>query len=411
MLRHWQCHCCLEENQEDRCRRCGRLKSYLRDHASNPLLSTEVVKAMRVEQLMAYFDKFETNLAGPGGPINEADDFGFTSVHVAAGVNAAILRKLLDFGGLVEAREKGHGWRPLHVAAFHGSKETTAVLLEKGARVDVVTTLKQTPLHLATDAGVAKLLLRRSNDLAEMKDKRGRRPIHSASALGYIGVVQELLEVSGPDALDWLDDENFRPEALAEYAGHSDIVDLCRNAEMQAKGKLSLREELKLRAGRRPWHSQFWDDSKRQFQERKSDFQMQQRCLVPLIAKENDAILRLQTQDRCDRYNNLKTQHWRDRKRHFQQLLDRSWGSSSEDDNTDLLLQSEAAEWRTDTLRSQSSSSEMTTSHVVILPRTEATMPNSGAPLYDEYLENRRAVAASPFLPPAQRGVYARYSS
>jgi ankyrin repeat protein len=43
---------------------------------------------------------------------------------------------------------------PLHWASKYGNLETVALLIEKGASVNAVTTDNQTPLHLAYQSGV-----------------------------------------------------------------------------------------------------------------------------------------------------------------------------------------------------------------------------------------------------------------
>ncbi|KAJ1452953.1 ankyrin repeat-containing domain protein [Pelagophyceae sp. CCMP2097] len=294
----WECHVCSKMN-EDRisaCVVCGRSRARRctrpgdRGAAAQPLLFAETVRAMRPEQIEAFLDDEYASLgqplradipkriqslpkgeysravrllvlAGPGGPVNAADDQGYTSVHVASSVgNVQVLQVLLDSGGLTDVETKEQGWRPLHLAAMAGSLGCAQVLLHHGAQVQPSTPhLKTTPLHCCVCPRIASLLLDRGADAAS-RDVSGRTPMHHAAVRNDVDVASEMHKVIGYERGVLAQDlDHWSPEQLAELYGHQAFVHFCRVSESVFRHKLL--EQLPPRA----WHSEVWSAAVRSY--------------------------------------------------------------------------------------------------------------------------------------------------
>ncbi|MFO8175848.1 MAG: ankyrin repeat domain-containing protein, partial [Longimicrobiales bacterium] len=104
-----------------------------------------------------------------GADANASLRSGSTLLHDAAMRNHPDIASLLiDHGADIEANESGSRMTPLAQAAFSGSTETAAVLLQRGASVDVRCWEGETPLHLAAKRGcveVVRLLLGHGADI------------------------------------------------------------------------------------------------------------------------------------------------------------------------------------------------------------------------------------------------------
>ncbi|HEY8858508.1 MAG TPA: ankyrin repeat domain-containing protein [Gaiellales bacterium] len=90
------------------------------------------------------------------------------------------------------------GFTALHLAAFFGQLEATAVLLEHGAAPDVVAAnpSRVRPLHSAAAGGhaaIVGLLLERGAD-PDARQHGGYVPLHASAALGDVVSVRLLLE-------------------------------------------------------------------------------------------------------------------------------------------------------------------------------------------------------------------------
>jgi ankyrin repeat protein len=90
------------------------------------------------------------------------------------------------------------GWTPLHIAAFAGNVETTALLINRGAEVNVRAKTKflNTPLQTALltgQYGTAKLLLEHGAD-ALARQAGGFTAMHEAALMGREDLVNLLVE-------------------------------------------------------------------------------------------------------------------------------------------------------------------------------------------------------------------------
>lgn len=132
-----------------------------------------------------------------------------TAVHAACrGGSERVLRVLLAAGGNSEERDGTYGRTPLHWAAFSGSAETIAALLEDHVEVDCKTLTGQTPLYWAVQEGQTGVLelLREAGAKVDRKPKgEGPTILQMASAKGHEPTVEKLLELGAdvnlPDRL------------------------------------------------------------------------------------------------------------------------------------------------------------------------------------------------------------------
>lgn len=69
-----------------------------------------------------------------------------------------ILQRLIDSGALVSSKSGLFGRTPLHIAAEKNYYEATRVLIENGTKVMVLDDTRKTPLDLAENGKIIKLL-------------------------------------------------------------------------------------------------------------------------------------------------------------------------------------------------------------------------------------------------------------
>lgn len=131
------------------------------------------------------------------------------------------------------ASHNSDGWTPLHLAAFFGRVNLAAVLLERGADVNAVSTnqMQNAPLHAAV-AGrkteVVKLLVSQGANL-NGRQTGGWTPLHGAAQNGDLEIVETLL-VNGAHAHARADN-NQSPLDLAMLRGHAEVVALLQLAD------------------------------------------------------------------------------------------------------------------------------------------------------------------------------------
>ncbi len=130
-------------------------------------------------------------------------------LHQAARTGDTVTAKsLLAVGALCDQRENGSGGdTPLFLAAAHGHRDLTALLLAAGARVDSVNTSGRTPLHAAREQ-VVDLLLSYGAD-PNAQDSHGLTPLHLAAQRAWIGVGRALLQAGA--RVDIRDEDGVSP--------------------------------------------------------------------------------------------------------------------------------------------------------------------------------------------------------
>ncbi len=141
-----------------------------------------------------------------------------SSCHPAkAGVQAALVETLLDFGAAIEASGSVKWGSPLMTALAFGYRSAAEALVRRGARVD----------NIAAAAGLGRLA--DAERLLPAADSEGRhRALALAAQHGHLEIVRLLLE-AGDDPSRYNPDGNHShstPLHQAVWAGHEAVVRL-----------------------------------------------------------------------------------------------------------------------------------------------------------------------------------------
>jgi len=141
-------------------------------------------------------------LIGRGAGVNAFDVNDWTAIHYAAKYGH---REVVDFlahsGASIVLREKlEEGKTPLMLAAQYGRRETVLCLLDRGAKVNAITTRDElTALALAAKEGhkgTVRALIERGAD-ANMSDSYGWTPLHFTASWGRKETARLLIRQGG----------------------------------------------------------------------------------------------------------------------------------------------------------------------------------------------------------------------
>jgi ankyrin repeat protein len=128
------------------------------------------------------------------------------------------------------------GFTALHFACYFGQPEAARLLIEKGARVDVVANnpTHVMPLHSAASSHnlEAARLLVENGAPANARQQSGWVPIHAAAQNGDVDMVKLLL-AHGADA-DIANDDGKTPAMAAREKGHMEIAALLETAKSKS---------------------------------------------------------------------------------------------------------------------------------------------------------------------------------
>ena len=199
-----------------------------------------------------------------GTDANMEDDSGETALHkVSCGKYKSqggvhVVRLLLDHGGVDVNRQNKKHRTPLHLASYFGMLEIARLLLQSGAKVNVVDDQGDTPLHDVScgkndseEAGisVARLLLKHGADV-NARSKGQRTPLHRASYHGKLEIARLLLDHGA--RVDTVDDNNLTPlhcVSRGDYASEEAGVGVARlllerGADVNTQSKVERRTPL-----------------------------------------------------------------------------------------------------------------------------------------------------------------------
>lgn len=123
-------------------------------------------------------------LDSPGIDIDTASEYGETALMLAAFKgNITLLNELLAKGASVN---RVGGWTPLHYAATEGHDAIVAILLDKGARVNVQTSAGVTPLYMAARKPSRKVVMQllKAGAYRDLCNDKNQSPADAAAKAG-----------------------------------------------------------------------------------------------------------------------------------------------------------------------------------------------------------------------------------
>jgi ankyrin repeat protein len=144
----------------------------------------------------------------------------------ADGSDETLLKLLKDNPALVHDMDESE-CTALHYAARYGRVETAKWLIEQKADVNTVSYNRFTPMHVVTDAGVARLLIKGGANLKAI-DAWGKTPLQNAAQMNRKDVCEAILEAGFPIDLTtalWLGKRDVAKNMIKENPAIAKRVD------------------------------------------------------------------------------------------------------------------------------------------------------------------------------------------
>jgi ankyrin repeat protein len=161
---------------------CEAISLLLQHCAAVEARSVAGPTALQYAAWKGHWIAFDLLLIG-GADINVWNKQGETLLHEQArlSTNTSIVTKLINQGGNIEARTS-QGYTPLQCAAISGNKTMFHLLLDRGAKIDVVTAKGENILHITPPANqncleILKTALDEGLD-AKATSSQGWTPLH-----------------------------------------------------------------------------------------------------------------------------------------------------------------------------------------------------------------------------------------
>lgn len=178
---------------------------------------------------------------------DEDDDYGFTSLHLAAqnGDNT-LVRAITNHPGVrVDTVTGKAGRTALHIASMEGHIEVASTLISKAsALLQLTDNDGRAPLHLASANGHRELLTILIGQGADIdaQDNMGNTALHIASEAGYIAVVKVLVEYGASPLIE--NKAEDVPICLAVRERHLGVLDFLLSQRVNHERLLSNKKFL-----------------------------------------------------------------------------------------------------------------------------------------------------------------------
>ena len=91
-------------------------------------------------------------LINSGENTNAQNDFGWTPLHIAAGLSSQIATALVSNGSNTEAKDR-NGWTPLYYAIISDEEDNVRTLIGLGADIDATDSKSKTVFNFAISCG------------------------------------------------------------------------------------------------------------------------------------------------------------------------------------------------------------------------------------------------------------------
>lgn len=207
--------------------------------ALTTVLNTRVFPFLRPSNFSAAFCDVSRH-QHPLAILSGANSSGLRPIHFAAATNnVGLLQSLLEafsaspshYRLLLDCRDHS-GHSALHHAILKGSTNAFVLLVQAGAALDVANFEGRTALHLAVTLtgcvpdpaycnNVVRILLHHGAN-PNVGDQNGASPLHLASEIGNLSVVDALLEEGAN--VNYIDDEGETALFYALRGQHEDVV-------------------------------------------------------------------------------------------------------------------------------------------------------------------------------------------
>jgi cytohesin len=138
----------------------------------------------------------DVKLASSGWP--RKPNSGPAPLHNAcmrADKDAEVVELIIAAGADINSKcysEQADGWTPLYFACLHENTKAVELLIAKGAKINPISDLGNTPMHVVTNTEIVEILIdNRAN--FHFKNKEGFSPLHNAVKGGHSDLAKLLI--------------------------------------------------------------------------------------------------------------------------------------------------------------------------------------------------------------------------
>lgn len=204
------------------------VNNLLTNHARVDVFDTDGRSALHLAAEKGFIEVCDLLLSHKAF-INSKSRVGRTALHLAAMNGYTDLVKFLikDHNAVIDILTL-RKQTPLHLAAEAGQLEVCRLLLELGANIDATDDLGQKPIHAAAQnnfSEVTQLFLQQHPSLVMATTKDGNTCAHIAAAQGSVTVIEELMKFDRQGVITARNKlTDATPLQIAAEGGHAEVV-------------------------------------------------------------------------------------------------------------------------------------------------------------------------------------------